>query len=509
MDTRPRRARQLPTVIGATLVAALGSVVLLGAVSAASPVTRGSAATQFYVSVKGSASAPCSKSRPCNTVDRAVALANRVAFTDTPVVINVGKGSFVTHLNFPDQSYPEPMLTILGSSAPATILTPNGSKPELTAFADAPQITIEHLTISGGRSGESAAAVHDGGNFMSFSDVTFSHNKTVVTQSLGGAVDDDGGDMTITGSRFVDNSIAATTLGGGAVSEQGGTLTIIGSLFTGNSVENGGSGGAVYVNDGHLSIVGSTFTGNSATGAATGGAIGLDESARTTVTGSTINGNSAGGAGGLVAGAGTPASSIQFGGDVLLGNLGAGGSVCSGARVDDLGYNVIDETACSFGAKSKVASASAIGVKPLAGNGGLTKTERIEKASAAHDVVPLTAKMAGKVFCAGEDQRGVPRRQGPASKCDAGAYQFAPPVITGISPGKGAPGTDVTIRGYGFVFLTLRFGGAAPRYSVSGDVKVTTIVPSLGAGAVTVRLSNPDGKVSVAFKVLAKPNATG
>jgi hypothetical protein len=44
---------------------------------------------------------------------------------------------------------------------------------------------------------------------------------------------------------------------------------------------------------------------------------------------------------------------------------------------------------------------------------------------------------------------------------------------------------------------------------VSGDVKITTIVPSLGAGAVTVRMSNPDGKVSVAFKVLAKPNPTG
>jgi len=267
-----------------------------------------------------------------------------------------------------------------------------------------------------------------------------------------------------------------------------------------------GSGGAVYVNDGHLSIADSTITGNSATGTATGGAIGLDQSASTTIVGSTINVNKAGGPGGLVGGTG--GSTIFFGGDILVANVGAAGSECSGGGDKDLGYNVIDESTCSMGGRTKVASTAAVGLLALASNGGATRTERIKKSSAAHDVAPVTAKMAGRIFCEGEDQRGVPRKQGPAAKCDAGAYQFAPPVITGISPDKGAPGTAVTIRGYGFDFLSLGFGSAAPRFAVSGDVKISTVVPSLGAGKVTVRLSNPDGHASIGFSVLAQTACT-
>jgi hypothetical protein len=73
---------------------------------------------------------------------------------------------------------------------------------------------------------------------------------------------------------------------------------------------------------------------------------------------------------------------------------------------------------------------------PVARNGGPTLTARINGASAAHDVVPVSAKLAGAVFCSGTDQRGVPRRQGPARHCDAGAYQFAPPHI--VVPAGGA-----------------------------------------------------------------------
>jgi hypothetical protein len=436
-------------------------------------------------------------------VGRAVIVANHVPFTDTAVTINVGRGRFVTHLDFPDQPYPEPKLTILGASPSSTTLTAAGAGSVLIAFADAPEITIEDLTVSGatGKANEGGGAVHDGGNLMNFVDVTFSHNKSPAYS--GGAVDDDGGAMEITDSRFVDNRVSSTTFGGGAISEEGGTLTITGSLFTGNSVENAGSGGAVYVNDGHLSILDSTMTDNSATGAATGGSIGVDEAGRTTVIGSTINANRAAGAGGLAAGAG--GSSILFGGDILLGNLGAGGSVCSGGGDKDLGYNVIDTSTCSMGARTKVASEAEVGLLPLGANGGPTETERIKKTSAAHDAVPVAAKMAGRSFCAGVDQRGVPRRQGPATRCDSGSYQFAPPVITAILPDKGAPGAGVTIHGFGFDFVALRFGAAAPNFAVSGDTRISTGVPGLGVGEVSIKLSNPDGKVSTRFRVLPRP----
>jgi hypothetical protein len=331
---------------------------------------------------------------------------------------------------------------------------------------------------------------------MNFIDVTFSHN------APGGALFDDGGTMAVSGSTFSDNALTTTTSGGGAISEVGGSLTIVGSLFAGNSVKGArtASGGAVYVNDGHLSITGSTITRNAATGSAGGGAIGVDQSGRTSVIGSTINANTAAGPGGLVSA--TAGATISFGGDILVGNTGAGGSVCSGGGDTDLGYNVIDQSTCSMGAKSKLTIGAAVGLLPLASNGGLTHTERIRRSSAAHDVIPVAAKLAGTSFCSRQDQRGVPRRQGPATSCDAGSYQFAPPVITGISPVKGPPGTEVTIKGYGFAFLALRFGKATPGLTVSEDVTTRTVVPKLGSATATIALSNPDGHASTIFDVV-------
>ena len=173
-------------------------------------------------------------------------VANHQPFTDTPVVINVGKGHFVTHLNFPDMSYPEPMLTISGVSAAATVLSANASGPVLFALADAPKIIVQDLTVT-----DQSVALHDGGNFMDFIDVIFSNN------SPGGALFDDGGSVQVTGSTFTGNSFRATTTGGGAVSQTGGTLVVTGSLFTGNTVNSTnttgvGSGGAIYVSVGHL-----------------------------------------------------------------------------------------------------------------------------------------------------------------------------------------------------------------------------------------------------------------
>jgi hypothetical protein len=501
----------LGTILGAATVLAGIACVGAGAAGAAVPSVVASATTQLYVTASGSTGGPCSKPHPCNSVGRAVVVANHVAFTETPVTINVGQGHFVTHLNFPDRPYPEPKLTIVGRSPSATVLTAGGTGSVLNALADAPMIGVQDLTITGatGSHNGGGGAVHDGGNYMNFLDVTFSHNKALVSPSAGGAVEDDGGAMTITDSTFIDNTAVATVAGGGALAQQGGTLTVSGSLFSGNTVAGtptkSGSGGAIYVNDGHLTLTDSTITRNTATGTASGGAIGLDLAAQTRVTGSTISANSASGPGGLVNDAG--GAKIGFGGDILVANLGAGGSVCSGeggGKAEDLGYNVIDQPSCHLGSRSKLASASAVGLLPLARNGGPTRTERIKKSSAAHDVVPVAAKIAGRLFCAGNDQRGVPRRQGPAGKCDAGSYQFAPPVITGISPDKGAPSTSVTIRGYGFVFVSLHFGSATPGFSAT-DVKIRTSVPNLGTGEVTIKLVNLDGAATVKFKVLPRP----
>jgi len=478
--------------IARTATALAGTSLLgLGLAAASPPPASATSSTELYVTASGTKAGPCSISKPCGSVSRAVVVADHEPFNFTPVVINIGRGHFVTSLNFPDMSYPEPMLTISGVSPSATTLAGNGSSAVLYALADAPRMTIQDLTITGG-----SAPVHDGGNFMNFLDVTFSHN------APGGALFDDGGTMSVSGSTFTNNALTTATSGGGAISEVGGSLAIVGSLFTGNSVKGArtASGGAIYVNDGHLSIAGSTITRNAATGSAGGGAIGIDQSGRTTVIGSTINANTAAGPGGLVSA--TAGATISFGADILVGNTGAGGSVCSGGGDSDLGYNVIDQSTCSMGTKTKVTTSAAVGLLPLAPNGGPTHTERIRKSSAAHDVISVAAKLAGTSFCSRQDQRGVPRKQGPATSCDAGGYQFAPPVITSISPLKGPPGTEVTIKGYGFDFLALRFGSAAPSVVVSGGQTASTVVPKLGRATATIALSNPDGHASTRFDVL-------
>ena len=228
----------------------------------------------YYVAAGGAQSGPCSKSQPCRSLDHAVSLANHIPFAEQPVSISVGKGTFITHLNFPDQPYPEKSLAITGESPGTTKLSAAGSGMVLIALADAPPIDVQNLTITGGTGTNhvGGGAVHDGGNFMNFFHVTFANNVDTASPSSGGAIFDDAGTMTITDSTISHNSAGSTSspgLGGG-VSEVGGSLTITASIISGNSVQTKGVGGGLYVNDGHLKVEDSTITGNSALATATG-----------------------------------------------------------------------------------------------------------------------------------------------------------------------------------------------------------------------------------------------
>ena len=497
----PRRRVITRAAVCALLLAALVAAGTGPTGYAASRPATG--AKQYYVAAGGISGGPCSKSQPCDSAAHAVYLANHIAYDLTPVVINVGAGTFITHLTFPDQSYPEKSITITGASESGTKLSGSGSGPILVTFSDAPPITVTDLTMTRGSAAANTGggAVHDGGNIMTLSNVLALHNTDAVTPETGGAVDDDGGVMTITRSTFQANSAGTpTTMGsGGAVSEEGGSLSISNSFITGNTVESAGQGGAIAINNGQLRLEGSTVTANSAPGSGTGGAISL-ESGRATVIGSTVNGNTSGSVGGLIARTGD--ATVKLGGNILLGNLGSGGSACSGGGIGDLGYNVIDGAGCSMGPKSKIAMVSSVGLLAPAGNGGPTKTERIRSASAARLMVPKGAVVAGAVFCSAMDQRGVPRQQGRASRCDAGAYQFAPPVISNVSPKNGTPGTPITITGYGFDFLSLAVRGAHPGFMVSGFVKIHLIAPAIPEGRATIKLTNADGTASAPFQML-------
>jgi hypothetical protein len=143
-----------------------------------------------------------------------------------------------------------------------------------------------------------------------------------------------------------------------------------------------------------------------------------------------------------------------------------------------------------------------VDLQGLAPNGGPTRTERITRKSAAHDFVPDTAKLGGKTFCDDQDQRGVPRKQGPATKCDAGSYQFAPPVITKTSPTHGPAGTQIIISGYGFVSLSLTFGAAQPGFAIIDYNEIFVDAPATSSTkTLTITITNADGHDTTSFTV--------
>lgn len=373
----------------------------------------------------------------------------------------------------------------------------------LTVGADTPAVTVIGLTLTKGAAPSSTGiggGINAGGGDVTIIDCTITDN----TARYGGGIGDSGGTVIVRSSMITGNTATHT---GGGISDTGGSLTVTDSDISGNSV-SGGLGGGIYEEDADLTVRSSTITGNLAAqtlpDTGSGGGIALDSTSgpvTATVVGSTLADNQAIVSGGGVWSAG---SKFRFGGDILTVNQAPTGAECasSGGTFTDLGYNVLDDSSCPHGGSTVVAAAGAIGVGPVARNGGPTLTARINGISAAHDVVPVSAKVAGAVFCAGTDQRGVPRRQGPASHCDAGAYQFAPPHIVRISPDRGAPGTKVTITGYGFDFTSLRFGAAQPHFSInSGQTTITARVPAHAQATVPIVVTNLDGVASRNFTI--------
>jgi hypothetical protein len=295
--------------------------------------------------------------------------------------------------------------------------------------------------------------------------------------------------LSVTASVSVAVTVERLTLTGGNLDASGGApIDAIDDTFT------SGTSGAVVVSSGSLVVRDSTIAGNSS------GAGLVDENGGTTaaVYGSTITGN--GGDGVMEAGG----AQLTLGADLLASN---GGSDCSGT-ISDAGYNYSDDATCPGTGTSRNAQSTNLPVGALASNGGGTQTESVTPASAAYDVIPAGATVASGPFCSGADQRGEPRAQGPAGACSAGAYQYAPPVVTGVSPTASVePGLPVTLTGYGLLDVTSAdFGSTAATITSETAGSLSLEVPlSLALGSQPIALTNPDGHTVVSFSAVAGP----
>jgi hypothetical protein len=198
---------------------------------------------------------------------------------------------------------------------------------------------------------------------------------------------------------------------GGAIHNTG-TLTITQTTFQGNSAAPS-SGGAIS-NGGILVLANSTFYENSSN---IGGAI-AHGGVSAHITNSTFYSNTAGYGGNLV---------IQ-GGSLVLHNTilaaGAGSDNCyinAGMLLADA-YSLATDATCPG---AMVVTLADLALGPLAANGGAPPTVALLSGSAAMnagDDALCTAPVGVPVYGAGgQDQRGVPRPQGP--HCDVGAYE--------------------------------------------------------------------------------------
>ncbi len=363
-------------------------------------------------------------------------------------------------------------------------------------------------TGGAGGDGGSGGAVYNGGH-LSVVSSTFAGNSAGDGGNAGGG--QPGGAGGVGGNGGAGGSGTGGAGGSGGTGGNGGAGADGGA---GGQAGAGGQGGGLY-NSGSAStsVKTSTFSGNTAgaAGAAafagpagSGGAAGLAGAGGTgTPDGATGSTGSAGapgangttglpgtaGDGGGLFNASSGAGTLTVTASLLAAQSGGAGpnspENCAGT-ITDGGYNVADGATCLTASSSRFATDANIGLGPLGDNGGPSETQAIGSASVAYDIVP-------QADCPVTDQRGVPTPQPPSTTCDAGAFQYAPPVVSQMNPGFGPPGTPVTLTGHGFTLATaLNVGGSSTAFHLVSDTEITFDAPN-GSGEVLVVVRTPDG----------------
>jgi hypothetical protein len=449
-----------------------------GAYQVATPIT-------YFASAGGGVGA-CTVGAPCSLT---TALGDAAAAGDDgfAVTIDLAAGTYATGsstilLN----SGSEFSLAIDGAGAGATIINGAGTTTGTLDLEGTPfGLTLENLSVENG------------------------------TTSFYGdnVLDNAGGPLTL-----IDDAI-----GGGGSSNEGG-VAVLGGVLTvdGSTITDPDSTGIEILDDSTGLIEDSTLTGSTEGGAAaagnsvatiddstiTGGgpgSIGVASASNATlrVYGSTIAGS---------AGYGVEAegpSNIKLGGDVFA-NDSQGDCISGGGTLGDEGYNFGDDGSCGFVVNGNGAD-STLAVGALASKGGPAQTMPITSASGAYDVIPVAATLLGQsgAFCAGADERGVARTQGSATACDAGAYQYAPPIVTSLSASLLDLGLPLTLSGSRLGSVTsATFGSALTPASISnqGETSLALALPlTLSPGSEQIALTNLDGTTDVAFSALADP----
>jgi CSLREA domain-containing protein len=360
-------------------------------------------------------------------------------------------------------------------------------------------LTIASSTITGNTTGAGAAGDHgapdqpagnsgsggNGGGINNVGTLTIT-NSTIADNTTGagqdgtaganGSGNGDGGNASVgaaggsgagiesSGPLFISGStLVGNRTGVGGKGANGGNATGTGVGGNGSAGGAGGSGGAID-STADMTITNSTIVANATAGGGTPGANGtqnfrpqpgpgqpgtgggINERAMgATLTHVTLTANSAAGVGGGIDGAG---GTITAANSIVSGNVAAPPNLnCAGVLVDQGGN--VEFAAASCPAGFLHADPRLTG---LANNGGPTQTVALQPGSAAiHHVSTCVLPT---------DQRGVARPVGSA--CDSGAYQVAPPAVSGVSAGA------------------ITTSAATVSASVNPNLQATTVVVNYG-----------------------------
>jgi CSLREA domain-containing protein len=290
-------------------------------------------------------------------------------------------------------------------------------------------LTITNSTIAANATGAGGNGQRGGDGTAGTNNGDAGDGSNAGAGGSGGGIENNG-PLVISGTTFVGNRT-----GGGGTGGDGGFGSGAGRHGTGGAGGNGGSGGAIDSST-DMTVANSTVVANATAGGGGAGAGntpggfppalgqpgiggGIDQHAMgTTLTHVTVTANSAAGNGGGVDGAG---GTITIANSIIAGNVAAPPTLnCAGVLVDQGGNLEFAAASCPAGflqANPKLTG--------LANNGGPTQTIALQPGSAAiHHV---------RTCVLTHDQRGVARPVGAA--CDSGAYQVAPPSLSGISAG--------------------------------------------------------------------------
>ena len=326
----------------------------------------------------------------------------------------------------------------------------------------------------GGDAGQGGAISGDFGAGLTVSGVTAANNVGGVGGNGGPGVGGEGGNAAGTewggtGGDAYGGEGGAGGDGGGILSRSAQGASITNSTVSRNEARGGGDGGAADAGDGGAAGPGGFPGRGGSGGGATGGNGGRGGSggqvhARSgtwTLLHLTVAGDDvfAGGAGGPadpgVQGPGPGAAGAPFFMRVpgVKGATGTGPAIAINTATVTLRNSVVTGPASPLctgpitdgGNNLGFPDASCTGtvvspqLGPLQSNGGPTPTRALSVTSPAIGTVPAVG--AG---CPLTDQRGVARPVGAA--CDAGAYEFAPPVATTAAASAVAP-TRLTLAG--------------------------------------------------------------